>query len=92
MFNDNLIAQKFSMSKTKCGYYINFGLAPYYNILVGDIMSCPLTLLSQAQMLTPVAKNSHMSEFRFVGKYTQEFEQYKMSSLIKRKYSVFHSN
>ncbi|XP_065676426.1 uncharacterized protein LOC136092344 [Hydra vulgaris] len=30
MFSDSTIASKFALSKTKCGYLINFGLAPYY--------------------------------------------------------------
>jgi len=30
MFSDSEIAAKFIWSKTKCGYYINFDLAPYF--------------------------------------------------------------
>ena len=30
MFNDGEVAKSFSLSKTKCMYYINYGLAPYF--------------------------------------------------------------
>ena len=30
MFIDSEIAKSFQLSKTKCGYIINFGLAPYF--------------------------------------------------------------
>ena len=38
MFPDSQIASQFSMSKTKCGYLNNYGLAPYYKekLLIGD--------------------------------------------------------
>ena len=29
MFHDNEIASKVSTSKTKCGYFISFGISPY---------------------------------------------------------------
>ena len=30
MFNDSEIAKSFSVGKIKCGYMINFGVAPYF--------------------------------------------------------------
>ena len=30
MFNDSQVAKKFALSKTKCAYLINYGMAPYY--------------------------------------------------------------
>ena len=30
MFNDSTIAKSFSLGRTKCGYLVNFGIAPYF--------------------------------------------------------------
>ena len=30
MFSDSDIAEKFSMGKTKCAYYVTHGIAPYF--------------------------------------------------------------
>ena len=30
MFSNSEIVKSFKLSKTKCGYFINFGLAPYF--------------------------------------------------------------
>ena len=32
MFSDSDIAEKFSMEKTKCAYYVTHGIAPYFKI------------------------------------------------------------
>ena len=29
MFSDSEIAENFKLSKTKCGYYLTYGIAPY---------------------------------------------------------------
>ena len=34
MFTDSEIIKSFQLSKTKCGYIINFGLAPYFKDLL----------------------------------------------------------
>ena len=36
MFSDSIITQNFQLSKTKCGYYINHGIAPYMKSLLMD--------------------------------------------------------
>ena len=30
MFSDSKIAESFKLGKTKCGYFINYGLAPFF--------------------------------------------------------------
>ena len=30
MFTDSEIASKFTLGKTKCSYFINFGIAPFF--------------------------------------------------------------
>ena len=46
MFPDSKIAQKFSCGKTKCGYLIKFGLAPYFHKQVVSAVSQPEILYS----------------------------------------------
>ena len=41
MFSDSDIAKKFSCGKTKCGYLIKFGLAPYFHQIVLSELSDP---------------------------------------------------
>ncbi len=61
MFNDSIIAQQFSMSKTKCGYYINFGLAPYYREkLVSDIKNSPFYTILFDETLNHMVQEEQM--------------------------------
>ena len=47
MFPDNKIAKSFQLSKTKWGYIINYGLAPYFKELVTNaVWASPLFVLS----------------------------------------------
>ena len=42
MFPDSAVAQKFKLSKTKCAYLINFGLAVYYHKLrISEVKESP---------------------------------------------------
>ena len=42
MFPDSEIAKKFQLSRTKCGYVINHGLAPHFkSVLIEDIQKSP---------------------------------------------------
>ena len=46
MFPDSQVAKSFQLSKTKCAYYIVFGLTPYFKeLLVKDIKLSPFYLL-----------------------------------------------
>ena len=47
MFSDSEIAKSFKLSKTKCGYFINFGLAPYCkDLLVREIKAANIFVVS----------------------------------------------
>ena len=47
MFNDSEVAKSFSLSKTKCMYYINYGVAPYFKEeLVNAVEASPYFSLS----------------------------------------------
>ena len=42
MFNDSRIAMAFTLGKTKCGCYINYSIAPFYNKLLIKSVKSPL--------------------------------------------------
>ena len=42
VFSDSHIAKSFKLSKTKCAYLINFGIAPYFKVLRKEIINAPL--------------------------------------------------
>ena len=47
MFSNSEIAKSFKLSKTKCGYFINFGLAPYFtDLLVKEIKAANIFAVS----------------------------------------------
>ena len=47
MFNDSEVAKSFSLSKTKCMYYMNYGLGPYFKEeLVKTVKASPYFSLS----------------------------------------------
>ena len=61
MFPDSQIAQQFSLSKTKCGYYINYGLAPYYReLLIDKIKQSPFFTVLFDESLNKVLQQEQM--------------------------------
>ena len=55
MFSDSEIAKSFKLSKTKCGYFINFGLAPYFkDLLVKEIKAANIFVVSFDESLNKV--------------------------------------
>ena len=52
MFLDSTIAKNFQLSKTKCGYYIYFGVAPYVRKLLKETIEISrfLTILSNESL------------------------------------------
>ena len=47
MFSNSEIAKSCKLSKTKCGYFINFGLAPYFtDLLVKEIKAANIFAVS----------------------------------------------
>ena len=39
MFPDSTIAKSFTLEKTKCGYYITYGIAPYFGELIKTLIN-----------------------------------------------------
>ena len=61
MFPDSTVASKFSLSKTKCSYLINFGLAPFYlDNLLADIKKSPVFSLSYDETMNKILQNEQM--------------------------------
>lgn len=67
MFPDSDIAKSFKLSKTKCGYVINYGLAPYFrDLLVKMISSSPFYVVSFDESMNKILQNEQMDiQFRF---------------------------
>ena len=61
IFSDSEIAKSFQLSKTKCSYYINYGLAPYFKEeLVKCIKVSPYFVLSFDESLNHVIQEEQM--------------------------------
>lgn len=61
MFDDSEIAKSFKLSKTKCGYLINYGLAPHFqDILNQSISSSPYFIISFDESMNKVLQNEQM--------------------------------
>ena len=61
MFPDSQVAKPFQLSKTKCAYYVVFGLAPYFKeLLVKDIKLSPFYLLSFDEYLNNKLQEEQM--------------------------------
>ena len=61
MFPHSQIASQFSMSKTKCGYLINYGLAPYYKErLLKEIKKSPFFTVLFDESLNNIFQTEQM--------------------------------
>ena len=61
MFPDSKVANKFALSKTKCAYTINFGLAVHFKQqLISEIKASPLYVISFDESLNPVTQSCQM--------------------------------
>ena len=61
MFPDSQIASKFSLSKTKCSYIINFGLAScFIEILLSQIKASSFFVISYDESLNKILWNEQM--------------------------------
>ena len=59
MLLDSKIASSFQSSKTKCSYFINYGLAPYFKeLLLQDVKVCPFFVLSFGESLNELFKRN----------------------------------
>ena len=61
MFSDSSIAKAFTMGRTKCSYFINFGMAPYFKeILQQKIKATPFFALSYDESLNRIFQEEQM--------------------------------
>lgn len=61
MFPDSNVAKSFQLSKTKCGYLINYGLAPYFRELLNKlVMSSPFFTISYDESMNKVLQKEQM--------------------------------
>ena len=61
MFPDSQVASKFSLSKTKCSYIINFGLAScFIEILLSQIKASSFFVISYDESLNKILWNEQM--------------------------------
>ena len=67
MFSDSEIAKSFKLSKTKCGYFINFRLAPYFkDLLVKEIKAANIFVVLFDESLNKVLQEEQMDvQFRY---------------------------
>ena len=60
IFSDSEVAKKFQQSKTKIGYYITFGIAPYFGSLLQDIRSSPFFSVMFDESLNKIFQEEQM--------------------------------
>ena len=61
MFSDSEIAKSFKLSKTKCSYFINLGLAPYFkDLLVKEIKAANIFVVSFDESLNKFLQEEQM--------------------------------
>ena len=67
MFSDSEIAKSFKLSKTKCGYFINFELAPYFkDSIVKEIKAANIFVVLFDESLNKVLQEEQMDvQFRY---------------------------
>ena len=87
MFPDSKIAKIFSLGRTKCGYYTNFGIAPYLkDTLISKVKAAPFYALSYDESLNRVFQEEQMDiHLRYFNEETQMVEsRYFDSPFVKR--------
>ena len=61
MFSDSKIAQNFKLSKTKCRYYLTYGIAPYLKSnITKSILKVPYFTIMFNESLNSVLQNEQM--------------------------------
>ena len=61
MFPDNEVASKFTLGKTKCAYFMNYGIALHFkNILTEAITESPFYSLSFDESLNAIMQSCQM--------------------------------
>ena len=67
MFSDSKIAENFKLSKTKCRYYVTYGIAPYLKSnITKSITKAPYFIIMFDEYLNSVLQNEQMDiQFRY---------------------------
>ena len=61
LFSDSKIASSFQLSKTKCSYFIKYGLASHFKeLLLQDVKVCPFFVLSFDESLNEFIQKEQM--------------------------------
>ena len=61
MFSDSKISENFKLSKTKCGYYLTYGIAPYLKSnIIKSILKAPYFTIMLDKSLNSVLQNEQM--------------------------------
>ena len=61
MFPDSVIPKNFTFSKDKCSYYTNYGIGPYYKlVLTNEIKASPFFSTSFDKTLDKVTQQEQM--------------------------------
>ena len=61
MFSDNKIAESFKLGKTESGYFINYGLAPFFKTnLIKSIKDSPFFAASFGESLNRIYQDEQM--------------------------------
>ena len=87
VFSDSDIAKSFFVGKTKCAYYINFGIAPYFKDLsLEELKSSKYIVVSYDESLYTILDEEQIDILvRFVNKTTELVEtRYFDSTFLKR--------
>ena len=87
MFPDSKIANIFSLGRTKCGYYTNFGIAPYLkDLLISKVKAAPFYVANYDESLNRVFQEEQMDiHLRYFNEETQMVEsRYLDSPFVKR--------
>ena len=60
MFSDSNIAKSFSLARTKCGYFINFGVAPYLKDLLSIVDTSTFFVVSYDESMNRIFQEEQM--------------------------------
>ena len=87
MFHDSQIAKSFQLSKTKCSYLVNYGIAPHFQQeLVVSTKQSPYISLSFDESLNDILQEEQMDVIiRFWNAIAEKIEvRYLDSKFLKR--------
>ena len=60
MFSDSETVKKFSLGRTNCSYFVNFGIAPHFKTILHNVQKSPFFTVSFDESLNKVLQNEQM--------------------------------